>query len=116
MRVGLTQGQLADLVGVTRAAVSQWEKDTVNVLGKNLVKIAAALGTSPDALMGENAPRADLDADRLSQVLELLESLPKHQNDSLSTRQRAKLIVYIYGADFETMAPGDVTALLRLVK
>jgi transcriptional regulator with XRE-family HTH domain len=49
---GLTQGQLARAVGVTRSAVAQWETARAGQLGGNLARIAEALGTSAGYLLG----------------------------------------------------------------
>lgn len=41
---GLTQTQLADMVGCTRVDVSRWERGTHTMGGQRLVQIARALG------------------------------------------------------------------------
>lgn len=49
---GMTQNELADAVGKTRAAVTQWESGWVEPRLGTLEEIAAALGTSTAALVG----------------------------------------------------------------
>lgn len=48
----LTQGELADKAGVTKATISWWEQDEKDdCMAKPLVKAAAALGTTVEYLM-----------------------------------------------------------------
>jgi len=48
---GLTQEGLADLVGVSRSAVAQWETDRAGQVGGNLARIAEALAVSVGHLL-----------------------------------------------------------------
>jgi len=58
---GITQTDLAQLVGISRAAVSQWESGHAKSLkGENLYKAAKALGVEPGALLIGPLPRPDL--------------------------------------------------------
>jgi transcriptional regulator with XRE-family HTH domain len=50
---GYTQEKLGKMCGVSRAAVSQWEKDITIPTGPNLVALAAALEKSPEWLTGK---------------------------------------------------------------
>ena len=51
----LSQEEMAELVGVARGAVSSWENGRKTPGGKNLEKLASALGVSTDYLMGREA-------------------------------------------------------------
>lgn len=53
---GMTQGDLAAAVGVSRSAVAQWETGRAGQLRGNLSRIAAALGVSAAHLMDGGAP------------------------------------------------------------
>jgi transcriptional regulator with XRE-family HTH domain len=44
--LGFTQDRLAQLVGVSRSAVAQWETDRSGQVRANLARVAAALGVS----------------------------------------------------------------------
>ena len=48
----LSQQTLADNIGVTRSAVSQWEHgNTKNMRPENLIRLAVALRTSPEFIV-----------------------------------------------------------------
>ena len=55
---GMTEQQLADLIGVTRAAVQQWEREEKGTAPKRTIqgKVAQALGISLAELLGTEAP------------------------------------------------------------
>jgi tellurite methyltransferase len=50
---GLTQEQLAKLVGVTQGAVAQWENGQTHPSFPVLPRLAAALGVTVDELIGK---------------------------------------------------------------
>ena len=53
LKKGITHQQLADAIGVKRAAVSKYEKDAVNISIKQLEKIAKTLDISVEDLIFE---------------------------------------------------------------
>ena len=113
----LSQAFVAKSVGVSRAAVSQWELGAVQVLGKNLVKLAAVLKTTPQWLMGqrENEGQLEINPARLARALELLDQLPGKQLSNLSCQKRAKILAYLYASDIERFTSTDITNLLVLL-
>jgi transcriptional regulator with XRE-family HTH domain len=50
---GLTQEQLAKLLGVTQGAVAQWENGLTHPAFNMLPRLAAALGVTVDELIGK---------------------------------------------------------------
>jgi transcriptional regulator with XRE-family HTH domain len=85
---GLSQKQLAELVGVSKAAVSCWETGVRGVpAGDNLVRLSEALGLDPSEVMrvnGKNAARNEvrlfaafraLSAERQLEAISLVEAL-----------------------------------------
>jgi transcriptional regulator with XRE-family HTH domain len=52
-KLRLSQEGLSTLIGVSRSAVYDWERDAYSPEGKNLVKLAKALNVSVSYLMGE---------------------------------------------------------------
>lgn len=55
--LGLSQQKLSDIVGVSKATISQWESVDYSPSGSNLLLLAKALGVSPDWLVsGKTKP------------------------------------------------------------
>ena len=52
-RLNLSQGDLANQIGVTQGAVSQWESGFTNPTLETLVKIAAVLRCTVDELISD---------------------------------------------------------------
>jgi len=52
-KLRLSQEGLANLIGVSRSAVYDWERDAYSPEGENLIKLAKALNVSASYLMGE---------------------------------------------------------------
>lgn len=50
-RAGMTQVDLAKMVGVARVSLTQWESGDTSPKGENLLKLARALGVTPDWLI-----------------------------------------------------------------
>jgi transcriptional regulator with XRE-family HTH domain len=55
---GMTHGQLAEKVGVTRGAIYKWEYGSVLPTADKLPIIADALGVTIDALYGRDGTKA----------------------------------------------------------
>lgn len=68
---GLSQGQLADMLGVTRQSVSKWESGAAVPELAKLVAIAEVFGVSLDYLVREQEPRSE-DTARLEEKLDRL--------------------------------------------
>ena len=52
-KAGLKQTELADLIGVENVLISRWEREKVKPNIDNIKKIAKALNTTTDYLLGE---------------------------------------------------------------
>ena len=87
----LTQQQLADMTGVTAAAVAQWETgDSKSLKPENLFKVARAVNKSPEWLAtgeGQERPQHELLEDVQQRYNAMMEELkrdikgPKRRND-----------------------------------
>jgi transcriptional regulator with XRE-family HTH domain len=82
LRLGLTEQQLADRVGVSRGSVQQWEKGTTAPKRGNQDAVAAALGIDKALLMGLHAhttPNVKFSmGDDQAPIVQALESLDQH--------------------------------------
>ncbi|WP_127476128.1 helix-turn-helix transcriptional regulator [Microbacterium sulfonylureivorans] len=75
---GLSQDQVARVLGITRAAVSALETGRRRVSGVELKHLAKLFGTSADRLMGAEAPR-DATADALFRTTRELSNEDREQ-------------------------------------
>jgi transcriptional regulator with XRE-family HTH domain len=80
---GLTQSQLADLIGSSQRAISSYETVADFPPTSVVIEIARALGVSADELLGLRAPKSlrtlaeDPEARRLWKKFQLVLSLPE---------------------------------------
>lgn len=77
---GLTQVQLAELLGTSQQAVTAYENGTRRVPITTLPLLAHTLGTSIEDLIGAQAPRGQAKrgpAPKIQQQLERVSTLPK---------------------------------------
>ena len=84
---GLTQVELAERLGVTQPAVSDYENDDIRVPADVVVEIATILGVSTDELLGlkESPARAASSPKnrRLYRRLQDIEKLPRRDQQAL---------------------------------
>lgn len=80
----LTQTDLAKMLGTTQTAVSEIERGNRGLTVQQLVKLARALRTSPDAILGEengHVPRPK--TAKFLRRLHRIEQLPDTQQDAV---------------------------------
>jgi transcriptional regulator with XRE-family HTH domain len=116
-QLGLSQADVADAVGVTQGAVSQWELGQTELRGKNLSKVAACLQTTRSDLLADDGVSfpAVLNAEKLALALTCLESGLGQDFQSLVPMQKAKLLKYVYSKGHE-LSKQELLALLSLVQ
>lgn len=68
---GLSQEQLADIVGVSRQAVSKWETDQSSPDIDNILALSKAFAVSTDELLGNNADTTKASRPRMEDVLKM---------------------------------------------
>jgi transcriptional regulator with XRE-family HTH domain len=80
-RAGLSQGQLADKLGIAQRTYSQWERRPVALRHDQLEAVAEALGLSLAELMGDSdtAKTGTGPTGKLRQVFERANQLPRDQ-------------------------------------
>ncbi|MFZ1903908.1 MAG: helix-turn-helix transcriptional regulator [Steroidobacteraceae bacterium] len=84
---GLTQVELAERLGVTQPAVSDYENDDIRVPADVVVEIATLLGVSTDELLGlKETPASSASSPknrRLYRRLQDIEKLPRRDQQAL---------------------------------
>ena len=76
--LGITQKQLAEIVGVTRTVITDYERGRVRIYDEMIARLARALGTSSDELLGiEKTEEAAVQSLRIAKRLRELEDLPE---------------------------------------
>jgi len=82
---GLTQSELADLVGVTREAIAAYETGRVRLMDDILISFASALKVTTDEILGVSKIKSDTStlSLRLVKRLQKIENLPPNQQKVL---------------------------------
>lgn len=86
---GLTQVEMAELLGVSQSVVSDYERGALRLHGELIAKVAEMLGISADEILGLAAKPGARTAQsaatnrRLLRRLQQIESLPKRDQDAL---------------------------------
>lgn len=92
-QLGLTQAQLAKLVGVTDRQVRFWERGADEPGGGRLAGLATALHTTTDILCGRHPAIALFAQEQKLRDAKSIGKTPPHQNEeALSLRLRAQQI------------------------
>lgn len=83
---GLSQEKLAELVGVTRQAVTKWESDQSAPNTDNLFRLAEVFGTTVDLLLTSE------EADDRSMIEEVYAVIKREQEQQAAARHQKRLI------------------------
>ena len=85
---GMTQTELADLLGVSQPVVSDYENGAIKLSGETIVQLARILGASADEILGLEKPaRTSAGAiknRRLYRQLQSIDRLPKRDQEALA--------------------------------
>lgn len=82
---GISQGELAEKLGLSQNALSWWERRPVALRPDQVVALASALGVSADVLFGiTDAPKpAGGPVGKARKVFEEVSALPRRQQDKI---------------------------------
>ena len=83
---GITQEELAEMLGVTQPVVSDYERDEIRLHGELLLQLAQILHASVDEILGrETRKRQDATVKnrRLARRLQQIEKLPKRDQQAI---------------------------------
>lgn len=105
---GLSVKELAALIGVTPGAVSQWESGEKKPRRERLGAIAEALGTTVEAIKGEQKSAIGLPDDAEEELVKVFtlfsredaEFLRRYAN--LPEKEKASVRGYVSGLEFHT--------------
>ncbi len=78
----LSQGDVAEAVGVSRDAISKYERDEITPSVENAKKIAYVLGVSIDFLVNEEAKEEVLDNEAVKRIKDI-QKLPQEEKTKI---------------------------------
>lgn len=81
---GLTQAQVAELVGVTVSSVKKWELDLIDPNTDKLIALALALGVSTDYLFGRDTDVDLVLSEDTKKILAIIDGLGPRQREALA--------------------------------
>jgi transcriptional regulator with XRE-family HTH domain len=82
---GVSQGELAEAMGVTQSAVAHWERRSVALTPEQIKRIAEVLGVSFDSLFGaEPIAAKKTPSGKMWQLFEAASQLPKRQQHKIA--------------------------------
>ncbi len=83
MKVGLTQKQVSDLVGVSPHAVWSWEAGKMKPTPEHLLELAYRCGTSTDWLLGRDVVEGEILQEADVSFRKAIEGLPMEDLESI---------------------------------
>jgi transcriptional regulator with XRE-family HTH domain len=80
---GLTQLQLAERIGINQYQISDYETGRLHLSDEMIIRIAHALNTSSDSILGLNGTPSESPSLKLMKRLQKIENLPPNQQKVL---------------------------------
>ena len=82
---GLSQEQLAEILGTTQRVISYWERERVALRADQLTALADSLGATTDFLLGRDSPRrrGGGPTGKAKRLFEAVSRLPRHQQEKV---------------------------------
>ena len=74
IKAGMTQEQLGEIMCTTKAAISQYENNKVDIKGSVIVEIAESLGTTAGYLLNSEIMIGDVD-DQMKEMMLIFQGL-----------------------------------------
>ena len=82
-QAGISQTELAQMLGVTQQTVLTWERKVSSIRTDTLIKLANIFKVSADELLGLKPPKEATPKGRLQKVVQELSEMPRGQREKL---------------------------------
>lgn len=92
MKVGMTQEQLAEMMCTTKAAISQYENNKVDIKGSVIIEIAGILGTTAGNLLNNEVAVGDVD-EQMKEMMEMFRGLGNAEIRRIALEQMKLLTI-----------------------
>ena len=89
--MGMTQEQLAEVMCTTKAAISQYENNKVDIKGSVIVEIARILGTTAGYLLNNEVSVGDVD-EQMQEMMEIFRGLESDEIRQVAIEQMKILV------------------------
>ena len=91
IKAGMTQEQLAEMMCTTKAAISQYENNKVDIKGSVIIEIAGILGTTAGYLLNNEVSVGDVD-EQMKEMMEIFRGLGNDEIRRVAIEQ-VKLLI-----------------------
>ena len=91
IKAGMTQEQLAEMMCTSKAAISQYENNKVDIKGSVIVEIAGILGTTAGYLLNSEIAVNDVD-EQMKEMMEIFRGLGNDEIRRVAIEQ-VKLLI-----------------------
>lgn len=91
IKMGMTQEQLAEIMCTTKAAISQYENNKVDIKGSVIVEIARILGTTAGYLLNNEVSVGDVD-EQMQEMMEIFRGLESDEIRQVAIEQMKILV------------------------
>ncbi len=91
IKAGMTQEQLAEMMCTTKAAISQYENNKVDIKGSVIIEIAGILGTTAGYLLNNEVSVGDVD-EQMKEMMEIFRGLGNDEIRRMAMEQVKILI------------------------
>lgn len=91
INAGMTQERLAEIMCTTKAAISQYENNKVDIKGSVILEIAGILGTTAGYLLNNELSVGDVD-EQMKKMMEMFRGLGNDEIRKIAMEQISVLI------------------------
>ena len=91
IKAGMTQEQLAEMMCTSKAAISQYENNKVDIKGSVIVEIAGILGTTAGYLLNNEVSVGDVD-EQMQEMMEIFRGLESDEIRQVAIEQMKILV------------------------